>query len=173
MLYLAELYTTCDNAYVFSIIEKFESATKELERAKAEVKDLHSYISEKDSESNSNNLRVKLKLLENENMQFRETCQSLESAVELLNVRLLSLNNIIKIQETELSKDGIHIVEEKSVKMLSKWRDKVYSLLVQLKSHEILENEDLKNLQNRVCYFFAKNFKLFLYLSHFCYIHPL
>ena len=147
----------------FCMVEKFESTTKELDRAKAEVKDLHAFIAEKDSESKSDNLKVKLRLLENENMQFRDTCQSLESAVELLNVRLLSLNNIIKIQEAELSKDGIHIVEEKSVKMLSKWRDKVYSLLVQLKSHEILENEDLKNLQNRVCTCISTRFHGYTY----------
>ena len=115
------------------------------------MKDFHAYIAEKEFEFNSNDLKSKVKMLGDENLQLRETCQSLESAVELLNVRLLSLNNIIKIQETELSKDGIHIVDERSPKILSKWRDKVYSLLVQLKSHEILENEDMRNLKSKVC----------------------
>ena len=137
--------------FVFQI-GSLEIESKELEKLKSELKDLHCYVAEKELESSSESLKIKTKLLEDENLQLRGTCQSLESAVELLNVRLLSLNNIIKIQETELSKDGIHITGGKSEKMISAWRDKVYSLLVQLKSHQILENEDLIKLQNKVCH---------------------
>ena len=136
--------------FLFIKIEKFDSLSKELERSRAEVKHLHTYIAEKELEPKPSDLKSNIKMLGDENSQLKETCQSLESAVELLNVRVISLTNIVKIQETEISTDGIHLSNERSGKMLSKWRDKVYSLLVQLKSHEILENEDMKRLQNKV-----------------------
>lgn len=149
-LYVCPIETFSIHLYCLFSTAQLDDEKTELKKSKAELKALHAYIDEKELESSSQSLKSNLKLLENENMQLKETCQSLESAVELLNVRLLSMNNIIKIQETELSRDGVHHVGEASAKMLSKWRDRVYALLVQLKSHEISENENMVKLQTKV-----------------------
>ena len=114
------------------------------------MRSLHAYVAEKDLEANSQHFKIKLKTLEDENGQLTETCQALESAVELLNVRVLSLNNVIKIQESEIARDGIFQAGDKSSTLLSKWRDKVYELLVQLKSHQIMESEDVIRFQKKV-----------------------
>ena len=134
------------------------SKSNELEKSIADVKYLQTCIAEKELESSSKDLKLKVRIVEDENAQLKETCKSLESVVELLNVRLLSLNNIIKIQETEFSKDDAHLVGEKSARILSKWRDKVYSLLVQLKSHKILENEEISKLEKKVDNIFSSTF---------------
>jgi coiled-coil alpha-helical rod protein 1 len=68
---------------------------------------------------------------------------SLRSTVELLNVRLASLTKIVNIQESELSK-GSYVGTGPNGRiqtLLTKWREKVFALLVQQKSQEIEDSK--------------------------------
>lgn len=72
--------------------------------------------------------------------------ENLRSTAELLNVRLTSLNEILSIQETELLRFQTRFTKEsrgQEEDLLTKWREKVFALLVQLKSQAIIhEKED-------------------------------
>ena len=86
--------------------------------------------------------------LQKENEEARQNMTSLmqenenlRSTVELLNVRLSSINEILSIQETELLKIQTNFAKDGSEQedgLLTKWRGKVFALLVQLKSQEIV-----------------------------------
>ena len=74
--------------------------------------------------------------------------ESLRSTVELLNIRLSSLNEIISIQETELLKFQTKFskgVSDHDNDVLTKWREKLFALLVQLKSQEIVHEKENRN----------------------------
>ncbi|XP_065055430.1 coiled-coil alpha-helical rod protein 1-like [Rhopilema esculentum] len=127
------------------------SKSSELENAKAEIKQLHDYIAEKQSEEeNPQSWKARVNTLTEDNSQLKETCASLESAVQFLNIHVSSLNNVIKIQETELLRDGTLLGGERIKRALSTWREKVFSLLVQLKSLEILDRDSTQKLQNQL-----------------------
>ena len=136
--------------FLFWFPGSFERTIDELQTANKQIEDLHAFITDKKAESNIKQYKNKIKSLFEENLQLKETCTSLESAIELLNVRLLSLNNVIQIQESEIAKDQRALTGGKSVSLMSKWRDKVYCLLVQLKSQQIMENEDIHKLERKV-----------------------
>ncbi len=130
-----------------------EKQSNQLKNAQEEIEKLHAHISEMSNDKSIKKFENQLDKLREEKLQLSETCKSLESANELLNIRLISLNNVIKIQEAEISKDGIAFAGEKTASLLNKWRDKVYALLVQLKSQQIMENEDFRNLEKKVLSF--------------------
>ncbi|KAJ7387466.1 cell differentiation [Desmophyllum pertusum] len=70
---------------------------------------------------------------------------NLRSTVELLNVRLSSINEILSIQEKELMKFQSKFTKDAGNKqdgLLTKWREKVFALLVQLKSQEIIHEKE-------------------------------
>ena len=74
--------------------------------------------------------------------------EHLRSTVELLNVRLSSMNEILSIQETELVKFQTRFTKADSSQgdsLLTKWREKVFALLVQLKSQEITREKEERN----------------------------
>ncbi len=122
----------------------------QLRNSEEEITKLHAYIADNISDSVVKKYESQMKHMSKENTDLKETCKSLQLTNELLNVRLISLNNVVKIQETEISKDGILSAGDKTAGLLNKWRDKVYALLVQLKTQQILENEDMNKLQSKV-----------------------
>lgn len=69
-----------------------------------------------------------------------------------IQIRLKSMNEILKIQESQLeskqSSVGAIFNEKKRQGLLSKWRNKVYELLIQLKSIEISSKQD-KNMSEK------------------------
>lgn len=74
--------------------------------------------------------------------------EHLRSTTELLNVRLSSMNEILSIQETELIKFQTKFTKGNSSQgesLLTKWREKVFALLVQLKSQEIIHEKEERN----------------------------
>lgn len=74
--------------------------------------------------------------------------EHLRSTTELLNVRLSSMNEILSIQETELIKFQTKFTKSNSSQgesLLAKWREKVFALLVQLKSQEIIHEKEERN----------------------------
>ena len=79
--------------------------------------------------------------------------EHLRSTVELLNVRLSSMNEILSIQETELVKFQTKFTKGDSSQgdsLLPKWREKVFALLVQLKSQEITHEKKERNERAQV-----------------------
>ncbi|XP_041368402.1 coiled-coil alpha-helical rod protein 1-like isoform X2 [Gigantopelta aegis] len=90
-------------------------------------------------------LQNKLKILEAEK-------ENLESSIELLNVRLSSITKILNVQECEISKaKASHLDKNKQESLLiSRWRDKVFALLVQLESAEIIRKKNDQNWTYKV-----------------------
>ncbi|MGH0145881.1 UNVERIFIED_CONTAM: hypothetical protein FKN15_027966 [Acipenser sinensis] len=72
---------------------------------------------------------------------------------ELLNVRLNSLSDILAIQEGEISNklllDPLDEAGSKGRALLTHWRQKVFSLLVQLRSREIEDSNQGNQLRNQ------------------------
>ncbi|KAH9492188.1 hypothetical protein Btru_026509 [Bulinus truncatus] len=91
--------------------------------------------------------------------RISEENQKLNSELELLLVRFNALNNILSIQERELSKaknDGLNHNKQHDI-LLTRWREKVFSLLVQQRSGNIVyknemnkSNEAIVNLELKV-----------------------
>ena len=67
--------------------------------------------------------------------EFETTCQTLQSSNKQLALRLDALNNMFAIQDKELTQNKVN----QSAKLICVWRQKVYQLLVQLKSKEMEE----------------------------------
>ena len=79
--------------------------------------------------------------------------EHLRSTTELLNVRLSSMNEILSIQETELIKFQTKFTKgdnSQGDSLLTKWREKVFALLVQLKSQEIIHEKEERNERAQV-----------------------
>ncbi|XP_046694625.1 coiled-coil alpha-helical rod protein 1 isoform X2 [Silurus meridionalis] len=70
-------------------------------------------------------------------------------SVELLNVRVRSANDILTLQERELEEQCDPLHKDRSFRLLSLWREKVFTLLVQLRSKDSqlhTENTQLHNM---------------------------
>ncbi|KAM3843828.1 coiled-coil alpha-helical rod protein 1 isoform 2-T4 [Vipera latastei] len=88
--------------------------------------------------------------------QLEDEKEALKITAELLQIRVASLGDILTLQETELGKK-VHLQDplqsESSHKLqclLTRWREKVFSLLVQLKSQELSHRDDTKRLEKKV-----------------------
>ncbi|XP_039213083.1 coiled-coil alpha-helical rod protein 1 isoform X2 [Crotalus tigris] len=84
--------------------------------------------------------------------QLEDEKEALKMTAELLQVRVASLGDILTLQETELGKKD-PLQSESSQKLqclLTRWREKVFSLLVQLKSQELSHRDDTKRLGKKV-----------------------
>lgn len=100
---------------------------------------------QKENEEAKKNMRSLLQ--ENDNLR---------STVELLNVRLSSINEILSMQETELIKVQTKFTKgngDQGDGLLTKWREKVFALLVQLKSQEIICEKEERNDRAQVSVF--------------------
>ena len=119
------------------------------------VDQLRAYIGE-------NLPNTQLEKLQKENEEAKQTATSLiqenenlRSTVELLNVRISSINEILTIQEKDLMKfhakssDGAGHDGES---LLTKWREKVFALLIQLKSQAIMREKEERNEKAQVSY---------------------
>lgn len=117
------------------------------------VDQLRAYIGE-------NLPNTQMEKLQKENEEARENMTSLlqenenlRSTVDLLNVRLSSINEIMSIQEKELLKFQAKFSKnatDKEDDLLTKWREKVFALLVQLKSQEIVHEKEERNGEAQV-----------------------
>ncbi|XP_067661813.1 coiled-coil alpha-helical rod protein 1-like [Haliotis asinina] len=89
------------------------------------------------------NNRIKIYAAEKEN---------LESNMELVNIRLKSMSEILNVQEMELSKaksDSISSSKQEGL-LLTRWREKVFELLVQQKSADIVAKKNEQNWREKV-----------------------
>ncbi|XP_063147364.1 coiled-coil alpha-helical rod protein 1 [Candoia aspera] len=92
----------------------------------------------------------------NQVQQLEDEKEALKITAELLQVRVTSLGDILALQETELGKK-VHLQDplksESSQNLqclLTRWREKVFSLLVQLKSQELSHRDGTKHLEKKV-----------------------
>ncbi|PIN96218.1 hypothetical protein AB205_0131160 [Aquarana catesbeiana] len=76
--------------------------------------------------------------------------EALQTSMSLLQTRLSSLTHILTLQENDLcKKTGTHIDGQKTQMLLKRWREKVFSLMVQLKSEEMNKESDEQKMQQR------------------------
>ena len=87
-------------------------------------------------------LENQLKFQEQEMQQLQNTCKTLQSVNEFLNVRLSSVNEVLRLQE--LTNKEV-LTGNKSDKLVQVWREKVYSLLVLLKTQEFKDKRNVSN----------------------------
>ncbi|CAF0853387.1 unnamed protein product [Brachionus calyciflorus] len=100
-----------------NLLVKNEKITLELNNLKAYVENSMPTI------QTANKMNDELTKLKNDNLN--------------LNLRLKSLNEILQIQENQMESSSGGSMEKKKVNLLTKWRQKVYELLIQLKSQEL------------------------------------
>ncbi|XP_058239461.1 coiled-coil alpha-helical rod protein 1 isoform X3 [Hemibagrus wyckioides] len=86
-------------------------------------------------------------------------------SVDLLNVRVKSANDILTLQERELEEQCDYLHKDRSFKLLSLWREKVFMLLIQLRSKDSQlynENTQLQHmeLQDQLCSAVEENERL-------------
>ncbi|XP_062952399.1 coiled-coil alpha-helical rod protein 1 isoform X1 [Cynocephalus volans] len=88
--------------------------------------------------------------------RLQEDRDGLHNTAELLQVRVQSLMHILTLQEEELTRkvQPSHSMEPEFAKkcqsLLSRWREKVYALLVQLKAQELEHRDCVKQLKGQV-----------------------
>lgn len=132
--------------YLFSFVsEKLHKKDQQIKQEQSTIEQLRVYLGE-------NLPNAQLERLRNENEEMKgkmeilmKENETVNSTIEFLKIRLSSLNEIITIQENELHKTMVN-GDNKVDSLLSRWRQKVFSLLVQLKSREIsLENDKNMN----------------------------
>eukprot|EP00105_Crassostrea_gigas_P042074 XP_019926222.1 PREDICTED: coiled-coil alpha-helical rod protein 1 [Crassostrea gigas] len=124
------------------------SKTQTLENQTKQIVQLKNYIGESETiprpveiwRKEKETLENRLKISEID----RENCQS---NLQLLNIRLNSMKEIQNLQEQELSrtnKEKMDKTKQESI-LLTRWREKVYELLVQQKSASIVQRKDEQN----------------------------
>ncbi|XP_025112648.1 coiled-coil alpha-helical rod protein 1-like [Pomacea canaliculata] len=76
---------------------------------------------------------------------------TLESSLQLMDVRLSSMKEILTTQEAELCKAKEQITDKNKMRelLLTRWRQKVYSLLTQQKSAELVAKKDFQKWQQK------------------------
>ncbi|XP_003228385.2 coiled-coil alpha-helical rod protein 1 [Anolis carolinensis] len=139
--------------------EKKDDLQNQLSMAKAELASqnalmlqLKTYVGEQESRQPTSELEH----LRNRVQQLEDEKEALKITAELLQVRLASLTDILTLQETELSKkvqlqDPLQSDSSQKLQgLLTCWREKVFSLLVQLKSQELSHRNAIKQLDWKV-----------------------
>uniref|UniRef100_A0A5F8GJN2 Coiled-coil alpha-helical rod protein 1 n=1 Tax=Monodelphis domestica TaxID=13616 RepID=A0A5F8GJN2_MONDO len=137
--------------------EELSKAHAELETQMALVEQLRRYIGDQFPSENKN------LIWEQERKQLLETVQHLQedrdtlcATLELLQVRVQSLQDILALQEEELGQkvqptDPLQSEEAKKAQaMLSRWREKVFALMVQLKAQELEHTQHTQKLKGKV-----------------------
>ncbi|CAL1539239.1 unnamed protein product [Lymnaea stagnalis] len=96
--------------------------------------------------------RVEKETVENKLKIARAENEKLQSELELMDVRFKALSDILAVQEAELSKpntEGLGLSKQQNL-LITRWREKVFSLLVQQKSSEIVHKNDVNNLNQKI-----------------------
>ncbi|XP_067032627.1 coiled-coil alpha-helical rod protein 1-like [Acropora muricata] len=145
---------------VFSHQKEVDGLTATLQNKDEELKMQVSVVDQLRAYIGENLPNTQIEKLQQENEEARRNMEislqeneSLRSTVELLNVRLSSLNDILSIQETELLKFQAKFAKGAGSQddgFLTKWREKLFALLVQLKSQEIIHEKENRDCRAQV-----------------------
>ncbi|XP_075439675.1 coiled-coil alpha-helical rod protein 1, partial [Ascaphus truei] len=134
-----------------TLVEELGQSRLELDSQNSLVQQLRTYI----GELVPDNRRVEEQ--KRERMELQSTIETLEKEREslqtsacLLHTRLSSLTHILSLQEGELCKKGVPGEGERSRLLLSQWREKVFSLMVQLKSEEINKENGSRKIREKI-----------------------
>ena len=158
----------------FPCAATLQNKDEELKMQGSVVDQLRAYIGE-------NLPNTQIEKLQQENEEARQNMEillqeneGLRSTVELLNVRLSSLNEILSIQETELLKFQAKFARgdcHQNDGFLTKWREKLFALLVQLKSQEIIHEKENRDGRAQVGDYNHLFFYFFYFLRVQCTIN--
>ncbi|CAJ0948839.1 unnamed protein product [Ranitomeya imitator] len=124
-----------------------------LESQNALVLQLRTYIGElvPDNRQAEEQKRERTELQKTIQLLERER-DALQTSMSLLQTRLSSLTHILSLQETDLCrKADKHLDGQKTQQLLKLWREKVFSLMVQLKSEDINKENDDRKIQDKIC----------------------
>ncbi|XP_059495707.1 coiled-coil alpha-helical rod protein 1 isoform X3 [Stegostoma tigrinum] len=127
----------------------------ELESQNSVISQLRTYIGQLvPDEKQLEESRQEKEQLNNRVQHLEKERETLKATAELLNIRLRSLNDILTIHESERSrKPKQDVPERESVKrspLVTRWREKVFALMVQLKSQEISHANDINQLHVKI-----------------------
>ncbi|MBN3299902.1 CCHCR protein, partial [Amia calva] len=130
------------------LLAQLREARESEESQAATVQSLRKYIGEltPESEEQQERLTDTVQKLEREK-------ESLKVTVELLTVRLRSLTDILTIQEAEMGDKSGPVSEWPSDggAVLRRWREKVFMLLVQLRSQDLELRGQEGRFRNQIC----------------------
>ncbi|KAG8553099.1 hypothetical protein GDO81_003269 [Engystomops pustulosus] len=125
----------------------------ELESQNTVVLQLRTYIGElvPDTRQVEEQKREKFELKSTIQLLEKEK-DALQTSMSLLQTRLSSLMQILSLQENDLCKKADrHLDGQKTQQLLKLWREKVFSLMVQLKSEDINKQNDDRKIQEKIC----------------------
>ncbi|XP_041428840.1 coiled-coil alpha-helical rod protein 1 isoform X2 [Xenopus laevis] len=130
---------------------QLSQSQKALDAQNSLVQQLKTYIGElvPDNKMLEEKNREKMELL-NTLQALEKERDALQTTLSLLQTRLSSLTNILSLQENEICKKGIPKDYEKFQQLLSRWREKVFCLMVQLKSEEIHKEDDHRKSREKI-----------------------
>ena len=127
---------------------KLQETQEELQSQITVVSQLRAYIGKNLPDSQLERLKQENSELQKDLTGLSQENRSLRTTVDLLNVRLSSLSEILSIQDSELKKSLTSPgSQSQGENLITVWREKVYTLLVQLKSQEITQEHE-KRLEN-------------------------
>ncbi|KAM9323905.1 coiled-coil alpha-helical rod protein 1 [Gastrophryne carolinensis] len=117
------------------------------------VQQLRTYIGELvPDDHQTDTQRKEITELKNTIQTLEKERDALKMSMSLLQTRLSSLTHILSLQESDLCKKaGSHIDSQKTQLLLTRWREKVFSLMVQLKSEEINKENDERKMGEKIC----------------------
>ncbi|KAK7094986.1 coiled-coil alpha-helical rod protein 1-like [Littorina saxatilis] len=122
-------------------------------RSQAEqVQQLRTYITESEQKHQPHQVWIQqCETLTNKLKVAEAEKETLQSSVQLTEIRLSSMKEILNTQEAELSKGKEETIDKNKLKelLLTKWRQKVYAMLVQQKSAQIVSRKDLQNWKEK------------------------
>lgn len=137
---------------VEKMVQELRSKEVMVENQAKQIAQLKKYIGETENlpkpsdlaRKEKESILAKLKTYESER-------ENQTATIQLLNIRLNSLNEILKLQETELSKAPTSGDKNKNESLLlTRWREKVFALMVQQKSADILRKKDDNNWKSKM-----------------------
>ncbi|XP_032903297.1 coiled-coil alpha-helical rod protein 1 isoform X2 [Amblyraja radiata] len=135
--------------------EEMSEARGKLDSQSSLIQQLRTYIGQLvPDEKQLEEARQEKEQLNNRVQHLEKERETLRSTVELLNVRLTSLTDILAIQESHRGgkpKPDIGGGDDgKKATLVTRWREKVFALMVQLKSQEISHTNDVNHLHVKI-----------------------
>ncbi|XP_075692483.1 coiled-coil alpha-helical rod protein 1 [Rhinoderma darwinii] len=131
---------------------KLSQSHIELESQNTLVLQLRTYVGElvpdnrrvEEQKRETTELRNTIQFLEKER-------DALQTSMSLLQTRLSSLAHILSLQESDLCKKADKNLDgQKTQRLLKLWREKVFSLMVQLKSEDLDKDNDSRKIQDKI-----------------------
>ncbi|XP_040298519.1 coiled-coil alpha-helical rod protein 1 [Bufo bufo] len=130
----------------------FSRSHSELESQKTLVLQLRTYIGELVPDRQVEEQKREKTELKNTIQLLQKERDALQTSMSLLQTRLSSLTHILSLQESDLCKKADkHLGGQKTQQLLKLWREKVFSLMVQLKSEDINQENDSRKIQDKIC----------------------